>query len=74
MGYTSDQIMMHIIATTHMENQVREQIKEHGIHVPQFDFNCQCAACRSLYKDKILMESILKSICKNLYKEMQGNN
>jgi len=74
MGYRSDEIMMHIIATSHIERQIREQIEERGPLTPQFDFSCKCGACQFIYQDRMLMEAIVRSICKNLYKEMQGNN
>ena len=64
-----DEVVMHVIATTHVERQVREQIDE-----PNFNFDCKCMCCQSLYKRRELLQAIVHAICRDIQKERLESN
>jgi len=64
-----DEVPLHVIATMHMEKQIREQIDQR-----EFNFTCKCIACQSMYKYRELMESIVLSVCRDIQKERLRSN
>jgi hypothetical protein len=64
-----DEVGLHVVATMHMEKQIREQANE-----PQFHFTCQCIACKSMYKHRELMQSIVNAVCRDIMKERLESN